>query len=336
MLLLLACFPELTPPDGLTDNPNVDYDGDGYTVNEGDCDDADAERYPGNCDTGVEGDTDTDTDSDTDSDADSDSDTDTDVAIAPEYLYFAELHLNAIYRSDLSTGATKVVVGGLGDPVGVAVDRKNGWVYWADGSAISRATLEGGATETVATDLGTAREVAVDATLERVCWTTTTSVQCKNFEGESVMDHTSVGLPVGIALDPVNRHVWWSEYTSGKIVRANLDGTGVTDVYTGLTQLSGIDLDIENERIFWTQNSTRLAVAPLAGGEIVDIVTTGLEGNAGIAWDGTHSWLYYSNNGQNQIKRVRLDGSDPETFVSTAEVAGLNEPRHVTLDGYVP
>ncbi len=41
ILLLAACFPELTPPDTLVDNPFRDYDGDGYSVSEGDCDEGD-------------------------------------------------------------------------------------------------------------------------------------------------------------------------------------------------------------------------------------------------------------------------------------------------------
>jgi DNA-binding beta-propeller fold protein YncE len=333
MLLLLACFPELKPPSGLTDNPNVDYDGDGYTVAEGDCDDADPERYPGFCDTGIEGDT----DSDTDGDTDTDTDADTDVGLNAEHLYFAELHLDAVYRTNLSTKETVALVSGLSDPVGVAVDRKNGWLYWADGSEVRRAPLTGGASETVASGLGTLREVAVDATLERVCWSTTSAVQCKNFAGETVLDHTTSGSPVGVALDSGNNHIWWAEVDHGTIQRANLDGSEATEVFSGLTSPSGIDLDRENGRVFWTEQSTRIAMGPMDGSEVVDLVTVDLNGNAGVAWDaGDDGWVYFSNNGFNQIERVRVDGSGREAFVGTDLVSGLNEPRHVTLDGFVP
>ncbi len=47
VLLLLACFPELEAPDTLVDNPYRDYDGDGYSTIDGDCDDDDPASWPG-------------------------------------------------------------------------------------------------------------------------------------------------------------------------------------------------------------------------------------------------------------------------------------------------
>lgn len=47
LTLLLGCFPEIAPPADLPDNPYVDYDGDGYSMSELDCDDEDAEIWPG-------------------------------------------------------------------------------------------------------------------------------------------------------------------------------------------------------------------------------------------------------------------------------------------------
>ena len=46
LLLLTACFPELSP-DAVTDLPWRDYDGDGFSADEGDCDDTDPESWPG-------------------------------------------------------------------------------------------------------------------------------------------------------------------------------------------------------------------------------------------------------------------------------------------------
>ena len=59
-LLAVACVPELVPPNVL-DNPDGDFDGDGFSENEGDCDDEDAARSPGAaevCKDGVDNDCD--------------------------------------------------------------------------------------------------------------------------------------------------------------------------------------------------------------------------------------------------------------------------------------
>ena len=47
ILLLLSCFPDLTPGEGITDSPFHDYDGDGYSAFDADCDDTRAEVFPG-------------------------------------------------------------------------------------------------------------------------------------------------------------------------------------------------------------------------------------------------------------------------------------------------
>ena len=45
-----------------------------------------------------------------------------------------------------------------------------------------------------------------------------------------------------IALDLTNNHIYWAERGSSKIRRANLDGTGVQDVITGIGLVTGIAL----------------------------------------------------------------------------------------------
>ena len=47
ILLLLSCFPDLTPGEGITDNPFHDYDGDGYSAFDADCDDTLSQVFPG-------------------------------------------------------------------------------------------------------------------------------------------------------------------------------------------------------------------------------------------------------------------------------------------------
>jgi hypothetical protein len=59
MLLLMACYPGLSP-DHVTNAPWKDYDHDGYSTDDGDCDDADNSAFPG----AVEGDDEVDNDCD--------------------------------------------------------------------------------------------------------------------------------------------------------------------------------------------------------------------------------------------------------------------------------
>lgn len=50
----------------------------------------------------------------------------------------------------------------------------------------------------------------------------------------------------------VTNQVYWVERNQGLIMRANLDGTGVTQVLsTGLRELNGFTLDPVARRIYW-------------------------------------------------------------------------------------
>ena len=60
----------------------------------------------------------------------------------------------------------------------------------------------------------------------------------------------------GLALDPVGGKIYWSSSDgyvagNGKIRRANLDGTGVEDLVTGMIYPYGIALDMATGKMFW-------------------------------------------------------------------------------------
>ena len=61
---------------------------------------------------------------------------------------------------------------------------------------------------------------------------------------------SQIGVGVeGIAVDPTNSRIYWAGRDSEKIYRANLDGTGQTDLVTGLNNPMDIALDLVNNKI---------------------------------------------------------------------------------------
>ena len=46
-------------------------------------------------------------------------------------------------------------------------------------------------------------------------------------------------LPFDLAIDPTRRGIFWSEPYSGRVMYAGLDGSGVTNISTGLDFPSG-------------------------------------------------------------------------------------------------
>jgi hypothetical protein len=86
---------------------------------------------------------------------------------------------------------------------------------------------------------------------------------------------TGGGAPQGIALDVVGGKMYWIDGFTGKIRRANLDGTGVEDLVTGLSLPIGIALDVASGKMYWTDiGTTKIQRANLDGTGVVDILTS--------------------------------------------------------------
>ena len=84
--------------------------------------------------------------------------------------------------------------------------------------------------------------------------------------------------------------MYWTDSGTGKIQRANLDGSGVEDlVTTGLTAPRGIALDPRAGKMYWTDYWTNtIHRANLDGSQIEDLVTgdrAPVGGPGGIALD---------------------------------------------------
>ena len=117
----------------------------------------------------------------------------------------------------------------------------------------------------------------------------------------------------------------------GKIQRANLDGSNVEDLVTGLGKLFALDLDLTAGKMYWTDfGTTKIQRANLDGSGVEDILTAtdGLILPSGIALDIASGRIYWADNGDQKIKRANLDGSNIEELVTS----GLNDPRHLVLD----
>jgi sugar lactone lactonase YvrE len=53
--------------------------------------------------------------------------------------------------------------------------------------------------------------------------------------------------PYGIAIDMESDHLYWSEYSSRKLYRSDLDGSNRTEIVTGLIDPAEITLDTVNK-----------------------------------------------------------------------------------------
>ena len=168
-------------------------------------------------------------------------------------IYYAEISEEAIHRANLDGTDHEMLL--LQDaPRGLALDVAADKMYWSDIGeyVIMRANLDGSGIETLAIAPPVNDEpwsVAIDEVSEKLYWTTRTReeipiIQRANLDGSEVevllKNIDDDFAPRGLALDVDGGKMYWTDPILGAIYRANLDGTQIEPVVTGLINPSGI------------------------------------------------------------------------------------------------
>ena len=188
---------------------------------------------------------------------------------------------------------------------GLAVDVRNGKLYWTDWVAerIRRADLDGTNVEDLVTSAdGLDRPVALalDVRNGKMYWTDwdTDKIQRADLDGTNVEDLVTSGLvsPGGLALDVPNGKMYWTDGENDKIQRADLNGTNVEDLVTsGLGRPSGLALDVPNGKMYWTDRQTsRIQRADMGGTNVEDLVTSGVAEPVALALDLGNGKMYWT------------------------------------------
>ena len=112
-------------------------------------------------------------------------------------------------------------------------------------------------------------------------------------------------------------YMYWTDHSTGKIQRANLDGTNVQDIVTGLGWSTDIAFDMSMNKMYWTDRDTtsKIQRANLDGTNIETLVTgdTSIIKES-IALDISGGKMYWTKG--NKIQRANLDGTNIETLVT--------------------
>lgn len=137
---------------------------------------------------------------------------------------------------------------------------------------------------------------------------------------------------VGLCNDAVAQKVYWAQWTSaGKIQRANLDGTDVEELVTGLDNPGGLALDQAGGKMYWIGVAAgKIQRANLDGSMLEDLVIfvpPGTINPGSIALDTGAGKMYWGYAGTDKIQRANLDGSGVEVLIT-----GLSSTRGMALD----
>ncbi|MDE0014480.1 MAG: DUF5050 domain-containing protein [Candidatus Poribacteria bacterium] len=133
-----------------------------------------------------------------------------------------------------------------------------------------------------------------------------------------------------IAIDTQSDKIYWAiddienpspldyRYFKRKIQRANLDGSNIQDIVTGLDLPDHMAVDSQKGKIYWVDRITdKIQRANLDGSNVQDIVILPEQSSTSISLDvqrGKIYWAGWTNIGL-EIYRANLDGSNIQTVV---------------------
>ena len=169
-----------------------------------------------------------------------------------------------IQRANLDGSGIQNVVQNLSAPTDIVVS--NGFIYWTEGgNSVRRVSMSGQKiVGDVASNLGTVGGLAVGG--GKVYWTEQTgasggSVNGANLDGTNFETlATLLSAPMGIAVDTVGSKLYWTN-ARGRVQRANLNGSGITNVVDGLGSPGDIVLSNDISAPVMTTPTTPMTVS---------------------------------------------------------------------------
>jgi low density lipoprotein receptor-related protein 5/6 len=121
--------------------------------------------------------------------------------------------------------------------------------------------------------------------------------------------------------------MYWSDRGSNTVRRADLDGSNVQTLVSGLGQARGIAIDVQNNMLYWADNGTNKIQRSLIDGSKIEDLVTNLGFPAGIALDVAGGKMYWADTDRQKIQRANLDGSNVVDLISA-----LRDPYYLALD----
>lgn len=133
---------------------------------------------------------------------------------------------------------------------------------------------------------------------------------------------------LGVALDKTGGKMYWSEPNVDRIRRANLDGTGIEEIVTGLNDPRELELDLTAGKVYWVDRGLGKVQRANFDGTAVEDVVAGLSGPIGLGFDGAN--VYWAERDSRRVARAPIGGGPIEVLYTSP--TGSQNPTSVSVD----
>lgn len=264
---------------------------------------------------------------------------------APDGVFFSDIAGTQVLRMDLD-GANPTVILDATHADDLALDRDGGRLWWVTGDAtLLNANLDGTDTRTVLDGLPSIYALALDIPTGSVYWNNQVGepkIQRACMDGTGIEEVLPGGecCMIGLALDPVDRYLYWMDgYYGGPVSRMAIGTTTPEVIGTTVGIANGIDVDHAAGKVYWTEygngpDDDVVRRANLDGSALETLLTAadGLQTPQHIAVDPVGGKFYLADLHAETVLRANLDGTGREDLW----VQVGSQPRAIALDRVEP
>ena len=225
-------------------------------------------------------------------------------------VYWVARDQYVLRRANLNGSNVEVVLTGLSDPTGLAIDQTNNKMYIGEYGHISSANLDGSG-KTTLISAGSPYGIAVDSTY--IFWADYASYCI----GRALLNGTSpqtagvANQPYGMAVEPSTDVIYWTIYGPPGVYKGSKSSLGSGgQIMGGGGVMGGVAFDEVNSKVYWANNGMN-AIFRLDLGQIA-----GAPAPSGIAIDAADGWMFYTDY-SGEVWRAGLDGTNA-TVIATS------------------
>ncbi|KAJ7360372.1 Low-density lipoprotein receptor- protein 4 [Desmophyllum pertusum] len=180
--------------------------------------------------------------------------------------------------------------------------------------------------------------LGLDITEDRIYWTDTNLKRISrvfiNGSSPEVIVSENV-YSYGLAVDPLGRNIYWTDYYGGKIEVSRMDGTmRKTLIHQDVKYPRDIIIDLRKGLMYWCNrgDKEKIEVANMDGDDRRILVKRGLSSPNGLTLDDTNNRLYWVDSGFDTLEYYDLERHTITTLIDSYSI--LRYPFGLTsLDG---
>ena len=248
-------------------------------------------------------------------------------------MYWVDAEAGTLHR--LTGDEVENLLPTVQNPISLAVDTPRGTLYWTERTShrtgrIRRANLDGSDVKLVKDLTSVPLDIALDSTTGKLYLINSWGkVQRLNVDGSNFQANliTDLQVPQHITLDAAGGQIYWTEQTgdtTGRIRRANLDGSNVRLVKNLTSAPRGLALDTANKKLYLTNAYGKVQRLNVDGSNFQPDLITDLDAPKGVSVDLVGRKIYWTEQGN--IRRADLNGENIEDVVT-----GLGAPIGIVL-----